>query len=773
MIAKRRLRRGLTMVMALFVTLLLSTLSLAFVMLMMEDSRGSRSSAWQVMAAEGAEWGIETTLSYMGRGGNWQPAFDPERLVFFDLLNPAQPNGPQHLVASAGGNGSIQIRVEPGTEDEGSLRVLRIVNPELPLGAVLDLDGRLLGRVTVEVKPVDTAVAAYGPGQAAQYTVTCLCELFPYDAQGDQPEPVAVSQLEALVRPEVETTALFQVQNMRSWDVQGAGVGNSNTADKIIIPSDYVSAGSVRVTGTDPKNPSAPWADQSGNLRFESPDSDDMVFQGQLSVAELSNLDQGGNSVTGADPENFPGGVVFGADYLPLPSTDRYLSSDSDSDGQLGNGNIPGPSEMSEIGREWGLLSVASQDTSGPETPHGDPVSGYYKVNKDLIAVANDLHPRLPDLGSTVPLAKQNYQPAIPEVEVRLLEGGFLQVNVWETNHGDGGWNSSEGSLNNAMAQTMGGSVGPLGQTFHVDQLKNGVLYVEGGQVIVHSDLSAGKAAEFEGRLQIVASEDPLRRGQVKTGNGTQVYSNAEQSLYHPAVKEYLEWQESRMQLPADDPDYVSPADFKAPPYNAATLKEAALNGAVTASVSDLGTVPDDSYYWVPPSAGTEREGNLVIAGDILKKDHSNSSLGLTAENYLLINDRTVGQKSNDNELVVEAVLTSFEHSLQLDWDNTSNNRVMNGDTSTFTQVRTPGFDGKFLLKGSMLAPFSDVEGDLQGRGYPRQEFRHDSDLGRQSPPFQPRTLLSEYPNDQVSIAWTIISFKDRTSRGVSLSQDG
>ena len=50
MIAKKR--RGLTMVMALFVTFLLTTLSLAFVMLMMEDSRGSRSSAWQVMAAE-------------------------------------------------------------------------------------------------------------------------------------------------------------------------------------------------------------------------------------------------------------------------------------------------------------------------------------------------------------------------------------------------------------------------------------------------------------------------------------------------------------------------------------------------------------------------------------------------------------------------------------------------------------------------------------------------------------------------------------------------
>ena len=111
-------RRGVTMVMALFVTFLLSALSLAFVTLMLEDSRGSRNSAWQIMASEGAEWGIETALSYMGRGGNWQPAFDPERLVFFDLLNPGQPNGAGHLTAVAGGSGTIQVFVEAGEGDD-------------------------------------------------------------------------------------------------------------------------------------------------------------------------------------------------------------------------------------------------------------------------------------------------------------------------------------------------------------------------------------------------------------------------------------------------------------------------------------------------------------------------------------------------------------------------------------------------------------------------------------------------------------------------------
>lgn len=762
--------RGLTLVMALFVTFLLSTLSLAFVALMMEDSRGSQSSVRQIMAAEGAEWGIETALSYMGRGGNWQAAFDADRLVFFDLLHAGQPNGPHHLQASAGEGGAIQVLVEAGSGEESALRVLRLVDPNLPLGAVLNLDDRLVGRITVEVKPVVTPLAAYGPGQAAQYTLTSRCELFMTEDAGSGAEPVAIAQLEAQVRPEVETTALFQVQNMRSWDVQGGGVGNPSTADKIIIPADYVSAGSVNVTGTDPKNPNAPWSQQAGNLRFQNPDAEDMVFQGQLSVNQLSNLDLSGNTVSEGDPKNFPGGVVFGADYLPLPSSKKYLNHDRNGDGQVGTGAPPGPGDLGGADQEWGLLAVAARDKNGPNTPHGPTVSGYYHVGKELVSEAHKLNPKVPNPASSVPLAQQDFRPAIPEVEVRLKSGGFIEVNVWETNAGDGGFTSSLGNLNTIARQQLGADGGPLGQTFHVDQLKNGVLYIEGGQVIVHSELSSGETAEFEGRLQIIAAEDALRRGEVKTGSSPQTYANPATALYHPAVGDYLNWQESRTQLAPDDPDYVSPAEFRAPPYTAAELREAAQSGAISSSVADLSGVDDASLFWKTPLSSVESEGNLVVAGDIVKKDNTNSLIGLTAENFVFLNDRTLGQKQVANELVVEAVLTSFEHSLQFDWDNTSKNKVVGSSGGTsYTQAMTPGFNGKLTLQGSMLAPFSDVEGDLQGRGYPRQEFRHDDELARHSPPFQPRTLLSEYPNDQISIAWTIISYKDRTSKGVHL----
>jgi hypothetical protein len=752
----------------LFVTFLLSTLSLAFVTLMMEDSRGSRSSSWQVMAAEGAEWGIETSLSYMGRGGNWQPAFDPERLAFYDLLNAAQPNGQLHLTASSGGAGQVQVQIEAGSGEESAIRRLRLVDPALPLGGVLSLDGELVARIEVEVKPVQVPLSSFGPGQAAQYLLTSRAELFRQsDATADNPVPVAVSVLEAQVRPEVETTALFQVQNLRSWDVQGGGIGNPNMADKIFIPSEFESAGSVRVTGVDPNNPNAPWKDQAGNVRFQNPTSPDMVFKGELSVNQLSNLDASGNPISTANPSTFPGGVVFGADYTPLPSAKRYLNYDKDGDGAIDGGEAPGPGSLGGANQEWGLLAVAAATSSGGSTPYGPAVKGYYKVDKALIAQAHTLHPRTPNPSSATPLANQDYRPPVPEVQVTLKEGGFIEVNVWEANFGDAGSTSPAGNLNTVASSTMGNLAGPLGTTFHVSQLDNGVLYVEGGQVVVKSEVNGSEAAEFEGRLQIVAAEDASRRGTVSAGELT--YANASTSIYHKAAAEFFEWQKTRLTLDPSNPDYADASSFKAPPYTAEELIAGANAGHVS-DASGLGVAAPSDPFWPPPSVNVEREGNLVVAGDILKKDGSNSVLGLTAENYLLLGDRTQALKTNANELTVEGVLTSFEHSLQLDWDNTSNNRSVNADgASNYITTSTPGFNGKISLKGSMLAPYSNVEGDLQGRGYPRQEFLHDEDLVRWAPPFQPRTLLSEYPNDQITIGWSIINFTDRTSLGVAV----
>ena len=764
----RQHQRGMTLVLALFVTFLLATLSLAFVTLMMEDSRGSRASSWQVMASESAEWGVHTALSYMGRGGNWQPAFDAERLAFFDLLNSAQPNGFSHLIASAGGSGEVQVQVAAGTGEESSVRRLRLVDPGLPMGSVMSLGDDILARVEVEVKPVQVQLSSFGPGQAAQYQLVSRAELYrKADLTAENPIPVAVSVLEAQVRPEVETTALFQVQNMRSWDIQGSALGNPNMADKILIPEDFASAGSVRVTGADPTDTAAPWKDQAGNVRFQNPNSDKMVFRGQLSVSQLNNIDGGGNPVTTADPENFPGGVVFGSDYTPLPDAKRYLNSDKNGDGRIGDGGAPNPAEMASTSQEWGLLAAASVETGG-ESSHGEGVRGYYRVDKALVEEAHSQFPRTADPSSSIPLSNQDYRPPVPEVQVTLKNGGMIEVNVWSASAGDAGTTSNAGNLNAAAATTMGSQHGPLGQTFHVSQLKNGVLYVEGGQVVVKSEMTSGNAAEFEGRLQIVAAEDGTRRGQA-SGSET-VYPNAQSSIYHKAATEFFDWQKSRLTLSPSDPDYADASSFKAPPYTAEQLLQGSASGHVSTDVSALSAVGPTDLYWPPPLSSVEREGNLVIASDILKKEGSNSVLGLTAENYLLLGDRTLGQKAAQNELRVDGVLTSFNHSLQLDWDNTGNNRSTTGSgTGSYVTISTPGFNGKISLKGSMLAPYSNVEGDLQGRGYPRQEFLHDDDLLRWAPPFQPRTLLSEYSNSQITISWNIISFTDRSSLGVKV----
>ena len=160
-----------------------------------------------------------------------------------------------------------------------------------------------------------------------------------------------------------------------------------------------------------------------------------------------------------------------------------------------------------------------------------------------------------------------------------------------------------------------------------------------------------------------------------------------------------------------------------------------------------------------------EREGNVVIGGDIQKAENASAIIGLNAENFILLNDRTIELKDNPTELAVDAVFMSFEHSVQLDWDNTGNNRVMVDDTNDAHDVTTaPGHHGNFIYRGSLISAFSDVEGDVTGKGYTDQDFEHDRDLLNFTPPFQPRSLLASYPNTQIAIEWQIKQYADRGS---------
>lgn len=754
-----RKSRGITLILALFVAFLLSTLSLAFITLMLEDSRGGRSSSQHVMATEAAEWGVQTTLSYMGRGGNWQKRFDPTRFLIFDLLDPAMPNGPHHLKGfdqATSSNSEIDVKVVAGTGVDSQLRKVSLANPSLPPGFVLSLDGEYLAKVAIDVAPASTVLSSYGPGQALQYVLTSRAELFRrLDVIGPHavanPEPVAVSVLEAQVRPDLETDALIHVQNMRSWDVQSSPIGNVALKDRILIPPNYTSSGQVRITGMDPLTDSAhTWYDAAGNMRFVDAESSGLKFDGLLSIHQGANLNRDGSPVTTPSSNVFRGGLLVSTDYVPMPTKDLFLTIDRDNNGVIDTTNGGAP------GGEQGLMAAAASDKPSDPNPQGLPyVRGTYRVDKPLITAANALHGKAPNLSSPTPVENQDYRPGVPEVEV-ILRGpdspngeSTIEVNVWEANFGDGGSTpgSTDGNLNTVAQGLGGGDSGPLGEPFKLSQLKNGVLLVEGGQVVVRSE-----GTPFKGRLQVVSSSDPTRR---RTGAGaSESYGTAQNAIYDKAAATYFDNQKQRRALSPDDPNYLAEADFKAPPYTGDQL-----HAAVGAPLSGPG------LYWPPPGVGVEREGNLVVGGDVTKEDNGSSVIGLTAENFVLLSDRTMATKSNPKELKIDAVLTSFDHSVQMDWFNTSNNRSRTSSNESAYKVQTtPGFDGIISVNGSLISPFSDVEGDLHGKGYPSQHFAHDDVLKNWTPPFQPRTMLSDYPNTQIAISWIIVNFLDRTS---------
>lgn len=754
-------KRGISLIMALFTTAVLFSLAIAFLALAIGEARTSRSASYSTVAQNAANWGVEYTLNYMGRGGNWTTQFEPGSLVVFDVLHAISPNGNQHL-ASAEGAYTVQITANSEGNDANQ-RLLQITGPNpdgstLVIGDPADPD-RLLAQVEVSVAPVRVTGFV---GQQPQYNLISTARIL----RPGETEPLASRVIEVRVRQKPEISDLIHVQNMRSWDAQGVGVGHPQMSDRIFIPSVYRTDGTVRVTGTDPLVPGAPWRDQAGNLRFQNPDSEDLAFEGPLFINRLGNLGPSGNTFAPPDLAAYQGPVSFGSDFVPLPDVSFYLNRDKNGDGVIQNAGSLSGFSLADAGEERGLLYAASLDNTGDAVPEGPLVRGYFGVDRGLVETAHQRHPRVPVAGGP-PVVLQDYRPPVPEVEIVLMDGGMIQVNYWEVTHGDGGITNSDGSLNDvAVNRPLNG---PVGQPFHFSQLKHGTIYVEGGNTVVRSELSGGEAAEFEGRLTIVAAEDNTRR-RTDDGSGSAAYANVNGSIYHQAAREFFDLMKTRAQLPSDHPDYVpNDATFPSPPYSGSTLVAAANSGLIQANVGGLAT--DETLFWPPPALPVEREGNLVIGGDLRKAENANAVVGLNAENFILLNDRTITIKQNPTELVVDAVFMSFEHSVQLDWDNTGNNRVIiNGTTDAHDVITAPGHNGNFVYNGSLISAFSDVEGDVTGKGYPNQDFEHDRDLLNFSPPFQPRSLLASYPNTQIAIEWQIKQYADRGSLNTYLS---
>ena len=128
----------------------------------------------------------------------------------------------------------------------------------------------------------------------------------------------------------------------------------------------------------------------------------------------------------------------------------------------------------------------------------------------------------------------------------------------------------------------------------------------------------------------------------------------------------------------------------------------------------------------------------------------------MISENFVLLNDKNPSENRNGyDELRLDAVLMSLDHSVQFDWDNMAGNPYHDK-----LMERKP--DRTFTLNGAIVSGFLDVEGDVLGRGYYTQNFTHDKNLRFQLPPHFPRWDRASVGTGGVIWNWVIMNFVDQ-----------
>lgn len=252
------------------------------------------------------------------------------------------------------------------------------------------------------------------------------------------------------------------------------------------------------------------------------------------------------------------------------------------------------------------------------------------------------------------------------------------------------------------------------------DGIANGIVAVQGGNVEVQSAKDgAGNPKPFLGNLTIVSDDNA---GRAQPLDGSKSYPQNNGTIYADAARTFFD---ANPHLP--------------PPYT-----ERQIFGATGSSTR---------YVWPPPPARVEREGNTMITSDIQYGNTGTKppTLGIVSQNFVLLNDR-----QGDNNLRVDAVLMSMDHSVQFDWDNMAQN-------SNHSNLIAQGVTRTFQLNGAVIGGFLDVEGDAARRGYFNQSFTHDENLRFQLPPSFPKwdRTSSQAPSG-VAYNWVLMNYVDK-----------
>jgi len=749
-----RKRKGVALILALLTTVILVTLSLAFMSLSLSEARTSRSYGYEETSVQAASYGLEYALVYMGRGNGqgaqtWEiqpwpnPGGTPAlQFGFYNVLKaynhgriiPANQEVPAMAAQQIGVticdrqfDTSLEAFVPSNLSEADKiqlrkdLRRIRFVDQNFQ-PRLIALNSDLAFTCDIVVEPV---LVSRSQGRH-DFRLTSTARVFQLSGAGaNSTQPVATRVVEARIKESSFDYAHF-IANGRTWNVNGytpatsPKVGNTDLADYVVIPKNYVEQGPMRVDGQDPAlaTPNTVMervVGNAGNLRF-LPGSDEggVKFTHALTINQPANVYP--DTVTDATMTGFNAGFVPRSNRVGIPDfrtedmklAAQYVVKDSDQSGliQIATSQIPG-----------------ARGNSDPAPKSSDPRDPFYDGTDPVVD---------PD-GNTVNVKKPfDFRPRFPNVEITLNKNQ-VQIVTKSTTEPPQVLNS---------------------KTITQDQLQMGILYVQGGNVVVKTD----PTNKFQGKLSIVAGEDPARES----------FTPSDSSIYSNAARAYYEYQKNRWDtyVRTEHTNPVDVANYPTPPYTVAQLRQAEALHLIPANSVEPG-MPTSQKLWPSPPAEkdihnnpvkyqVEREGNVVITDDVRYNEKSGNSLGLFAQNFVLLNDTT----PETPDLTIDAVLVSKERAVSLDWDNTGRQNPV-----TWKQLTSPRLASDpqrtVNINGSVIGEYIDVEGDQLGRGYKNQNFKYDLTLRNANPPFMPRPDLSDLPG---GYRFMILHYLDRGS---------
>lgn len=794
---KPRVKKGVALIFALFTIAILFSISTTVVALSLHDSRATRVANYNDAALHAANWGIEAAINYMGQPGlNFDPNNPKVRATslvtsqWVDLASTSFGTG-RNLVLTDGANNLA-------LNNQVNVKVSSLSGRQLKKDFGLDYSGKILGEDRwqsnyeghgsdsrlinfmdggrnyrlklgngdnyAEVEVVCTEFRYPNSNQPSQYQLLSVARVFANDgnvADNDR-VPLATRVVEARVRESVACDFMHFIQNARSWDALGVNLGPSKTAydrdtetgrdiarSAVFLPEGYIETGRLRVDGYADDDPEGnevkrylhnyKGAALDGKLAFFSPDgfkTNKYIFQGDVTTAQSSkNYEyrnrKGGEVKTFAQGNKstknlFNGSLRDGVTPLGLPQIKTYYD-----DVNRTLNKVDGKTKM--------VFKIASGNN----------------VNQASDIKASKTVGKCPDIAQAMTTVerdgkKVSVPSATPTFATVRVEIKGNEVRVLK-------YNSALTRINptNKEVEIDPNYVELLKPIRKIDNIRAGIISVEGGNVevvnvkdfddsglsnkYIDSSKTNGDGL-LNGALTVVANVDKARDNSLNgRGGGSALYSDKAREFY-------------------EDNPYVN-----VPPFSQKQL--------------GIGSSNVKSIWPTPANSAIEREGNVILASDIAY-DSSNKgtsklpTLGIVAKNYVLLNDKSLNTNVKNtpdkkNQLRIDAVLMSMDHSVQFDWNNMAANSTRNyqeliAKRGKDEHGRYMGPHRTFKLNGAIVSGFLDTEGDTNGRGYYDQKFSHDENLRYNLPPCFPRWDIGTFAGKGIFGDYMIIAYEDK-----------